>query len=316
MAGLGFTLGAAQFGTSVVLDSIQSQSVNPAIELMLGQGSSRIDPSHVAKIGEAPQIALSTISLADALTFCGIIGKAIDVGGSPNTAANLYFQRYKQGGGYDVAAAMRATVNLGLMYLISIEAGVGPQPAVASYGIVPVFDGTNDPLVFAKGVTYGVPFQAEETWTVGPVYINGTKLPTVQRIRVLVNPEIRRENDGGKVFPVGASIRRRAPVIEIDVLDLDELDSTSGFGTEGVPITGVTRAYFAKTIKGGTLEIDAATKHIECQVANGIVSWGTLSAQSNADAGYTIRLVGTKDEHEATPPEVIAISINKAISGT
>jgi hypothetical protein len=315
MAGLGFTLGAAQFGTTVVLDSIQSQSVNPAIELMIGQGSSRIDPSHAAKVGESPQIQLATISLADALTFCGFNGKAIDVGGSPNTAANLYFQRYKQGSDYDAADAMRATVNLALMYLMSIEAGVGPEPAVATYGIVPVFDGTNDPIVYTKGITYAVPFEAEENWTVGPFYLNGTKVPTVQRIRVLVTPEIRRERDGGKVFPIGASIRRRAPVIEIDVLDLDEIDTSSGLGSKGVPITGVTRAYFAKTIKGATLEIDAATKHLECEIADGIATWGTLSAQSTADAGYTIRVTATRDAHEATPPDAIKITINKAISG-
>lgn len=317
----GYSVGALEFGTTpndTVIDQVESVNLDPAIAHMLAAGSSRIDPGFVANIQSNPTIQFSTTDIFQLYTTLGIDGLPIDftpATGNPNEC-KVYFRKAEQGAGYDDTAAVKATIDLGYAHLVDVQASV-TQPQVRATGaIIPITDRTKDAIVFAKGVAYGVGIKEHKHYGLGPVKINGDLLVGVQRVRFITGIVVRRERDANFVFPVFAGLGSRQPIIEIDLLDLDDVVKTTGKfeGTDGVPITSETTWFWRNILKGGTFDAHVSTTHLKHTVTDGMVYLLPITGQSQQAANYTVRIVPTRDEHEATPADVVVLETGKAIT--
>jgi hypothetical protein len=291
----------------VLIDQVDSFSVDPAIAEILRGADGAVDPTFVSVGSQAPRLAFSTTALATVLAKCGISGLAIaaDV---DEAGLIAWFQKLQEGGTRATGTVhKKMTVAKGLLLPRRISAQQGGD-AELSMEVLTVHDGTNNPIVLASNQALSGSPSVSELFTVGPVVINGVRLEGIQSVDIDFGiQEIIRSADGG-IWPTFVAIRERRPRIRITTDDAAVLNT---FGLSGAA-QGATDSvvYLRKRLEGGGLVEDATEEHISFSVAEGMIVCGPLSARHPDIVGAEVILTPTYDGSNA----ILAVDVTAAVS--
>ena len=179
-------------------------------------------------------------------------------------------------------------------YWDSIRASQG-QSAELSARLVPIWDGLNDPMIFTTEPLVDT-ISVANTWTLGPVTLNGAAFPGVQEATWENNITLDERASDGEEFNSWVGIGNFRPVLTLRTTTLTVLET---YGLRGTAINeSGTVWYLRAKKKNGINETDATPKHIKF---TGIAGAGIIRARqiSAGLAEVTVELATPDDT--ATP---------------
>ncbi|CAK9003734.1 Uncharacterized protein SCF082_LOCUS7878 [Durusdinium trenchii] len=151
-------------------------------------------------------------------------------------------------------------------------------------------DGEVDPVTASTGQALAAQaFNAQ--FAIGPVVVNSTEVTDVTEWRVDTGITLQVKFQAAKPFPIRLHIRQRRPRIEIDVEDLDQFNSATGFTLSHGSLTSAS-VYARRRDDGNRFEADDASNHAKISFATGITSTSTVRGTGNDDASGTVILHG------------------------
>ena len=186
---------------------------------------------------------------------------------------------WRKGKAFGTREALNSTVHLrarmaenASLYWTSITAQRG-QNAVVNGMIVPIFDGTTDPIQYASNVAIPVTPAVSYVFRNGPVVLNGTTYSTTG-IDLQSNANQERLTDNGEGFISHFSIENYSPQLTFRTTNLAVM---STIGTRGIALTSGS-IFFRRRAKNGLNVADATAEHIKATA-----SAGTIKARQIAD---------------------------------
>jgi hypothetical protein len=288
---------AMGYGAAGKIAAIQRYGFDPGITERSISADGSIDVTHKSIVSQSPIIRLSTTNIAQALTIMGVGGIAIDETGASNHVDLYYAKRAVLGGIEAGSVHIKATVNLGLMYPVSITAGhQADDPATLEYMIVVTHDGSvNDPMVFlaSQAVPDLTPTVAN-VHTCGPWYVNGSLLDQIQstKINFGLNPQL--VSGSGQVWPRAAEIISRDASATCTTQDMAILAT---LGIDGVPRSSTTKCFLRKVEQNAKLIADNVEEHIKFEMAEGMIRLDDdVSVEQGQPASAGVRMSPTYND--------------------
>ncbi|QDU82678.1 hypothetical protein Pla110_44390 [Polystyrenella longa] len=289
-------LDLVEFPGPVYVKQITNQDWSSGIQSMMGYSGGSIVPTFGAHEMQIPEVTFTTTQLATLLGFTGPRGVAFA------SAVNTYQKLAGTVGNVArlTASHQRAQMTAGLVYLRSLELN-NQNSGTAEVAIVSVYDGSNDPIVITGSVALPTSIEDTEHFRSGPVYINGSSVADVTRVRYETGIEIYTQNDGDSIWPDLIAIEKFEPTITIEST---AVSAFAGTGIDGLALNGSTGviAYGRKRTNnqaGGVAFVSGATgQHISLAGLNGRYFVSDLSGNGATPINTSIRceLTGTDDE--------------------
>lgn len=144
-----------------------------------------------------------------------------------------------------------------MLYWTAISAQKGQNATIRGM-IVPIFDGSTDPIQFASNVALvGTP-AVDYVFRNGPIYLNGTKYSTLG-LDLASNPEVVRETADGEGLLSHVSVDNYSPQLTFRTRDVSVVSS---IGLRGIPLTSAS-IYLRRRSKGGMNVSEATAEHIK-----------------------------------------------------
>lgn len=219
---------------------------------------SDIGPTYTGSRQATPAVQFGTTDVATMLGIFTNTGVCRDL-----SAGNVDLE-YKAGVNRGMRVADATTSHLRLRassnaYAAweSLQADAGGNAELRGR-IVPIFDGTNDPLIPTASVAItATSTSVANLWTLGPIKLNGTTLDLVQGFNWQNNVEYD-EHVADRGFLTWSSIRAITPVVTIRT---KKTDYFATYGTRGTALTALT-LYLRKRKKANQYEENAQTVHV------------------------------------------------------
>jgi hypothetical protein len=272
---------------ATTLTGVRRKSVDPAIQYMLETMGGATQPSFAGLLQQDPGI---TFSITDIARMLGVIGiSTLDI---PDGVASLdsYWGKvtnkksYASGSVHD-----RERILSGMICPLRINAQQG-QFAEYDISCLPVYDGTNAPIVFSSNnaLPTGVVSQA---FTLGPVSVNGT---LYENLNATINFgfQIDRIAGDGDTWPTFVATLANAPSIELSHPNRAALGI---LGLSGLPITANVVAYLRSIERNKKAYSNASTQHIKFTIVDGVAHPGMGSAEVKRRGDFSTTIVATTD---------------------
>jgi hypothetical protein len=294
----------------VIIDQITDQNLDPGVEELLEGGGGAIDGEHLSVSRQRPIITFTTTALETALGTCGLGGLVLD-DGETTGLIEFHFRKRLMGSTFAGASShLILTVKYGFMYITGVRA-THPNAAQATFAVVAIYDGTNNPLTIVKAQTLPtLTSPADGIWTAGPVYINATKYDNdIRDFSLTPNINLGYVEGAGNVWPVSTYMQSRDAQMEFGMGDLALLDDATGLGSLGVIQSGVTRAYLRKKIAGAGVVADNVASHIQFGMAEGRIRATQAGGAHQGDVAMTVNCRATWDGTN----DPIAIAVGETI---
>lgn len=266
------------------ISEITDATLASNIEDLTGYASGYPDPLFLSNRAVTPDIKFSTPQLKTILDLCSTTFIADLSGGN----TDLF---YKAALDLGVRQADAGTVHerrrmaTGAVYWDRVGA-THQQDASISCRIVPIYNGTNAPIVSAGSLALAGTAAASTFWTLGPVSINGSILPGVKSWSLDLGLQVIVESASGDVYPTFCAIGQRAPVLEVTSL---EAGAWTSYGLDGTACTAAI-AYLRKKAPDVSNVADATASHISFTAAKGKINVITTSGGGNTPAQTTLRI--------------------------
>jgi hypothetical protein len=175
--------------------------------------------------------------------------------------------------------------------------------------VVPIFDGTNLPVIVSAGVAAPTGLADTERFTLGPVSVGGFAIGFVQSISIDFGNQVETVGGDGDVYPKSVDIQNFAPTITITSLDVSEFASAK-LKLDGVKLdAGDASIVLRRRVNGAaTFSEDADSIELTCA---GVASVQSVSASGNQPKTMQILITcihdGTNEpivaatDHDLTP---------------
>ncbi len=297
-------------GTPIIIDQIQNQNLAPGVEELLEGGGGSIDAEHLSVSSQKAIISFATTALKTSLGACGLGGLVIASSAS-NSPIEFHFRKRSRGSGFEGSGHdIRLRMTLGFMYITGVS-GNHPNAAQATFAVVAIYDGTNNPLTIVKAQTLpSLTSPDDGIWTVGPVYVNDTLYDNdIQSFSLTPNIQLGYVQGAGKIWPVNLHIVSRDAIMEFGMGDLALADDATGLGSLGVARSGVTRAFLRKKAAGAALIADNVANHIRFDIPGGRIKMTGMGGAHQGDVALTVNCRATYDGSN----DPIAIAVDQLV---
>lgn len=288
--------------TTLNLRQIEDVGVQPNSQKSVIIPGGALDAGAVIENMADPLLRFST---RDLTALIG--GVSITAGLYCNGGYTARFQKRTTGSTFATGGShITATGASGFLNIESISANQDDERgAMASCSIAPLFDGTNDPIVF----TNSVDLDADTTplfnsaFFLGPAYLGSSELPGVIGIDVRPGIMWRPVRSAGLVYADQGSIVMRRPQIIFRTLDVSLVKGTMtrAFGNA---FGSAIKVYFRKGVSGAARVADATTSHCKVTASTGDWTPDDISVRDNQDGTASVVV---------TPTGTIAVSVASAI---
>lgn len=299
-----YTLTAVDWGSFGQILQIESSRIDPGVQQILLAANGEVDATFVATMKSSPRIIFSTTDIKGVLDLIGFTGGDIDALSTSQTLKLYFIKRDKMAlasGSVHISMAIAQ----GLIVPRSISAGDG-QPARMEVEIIPVDtnpDDANDPVIILNnqaGPTISPADQGvTDAWTIGPWVINGDLMEDGIITSMTIDPgiEINTISGGGSPFPRLAQVMNKRPTLTMQTQQSRVLFDLL---VKGVAVSGITRAYLRKLLKGGTTDFDASATAIQFEVSEGMINVDSSSASQSGNADHSVTVTPTFDGTNAS----------------
>lgn len=273
-------------GSPVILDGVLSQDIDPGVRRDHRRGASRRYPT-VSTLAEAARMGLfSTVSIDTLLGISGILAGVVPIGSAfTHTALNMHEAKMAHGGHFASGNVHRTNVmSNALLTLLDITCVQDPSgrisAAVAELDILPVTDGTNDPL--SVSVSQALPTLGDEVgyFALGPITVNGSTEDLVTGWSYKPNIERGAKRAGGQKYPRIAFDRGASPTLDI-VFGTSVPLST--YGLDGGALPGALVLYLVKCDPSGARVAAATEEHIAFNIPKGTITPIRASGRIGSD---------------------------------
>ncbi len=283
-------------GPSTWLGGIMTDSMPMASETV-GEGTSgSLWPHIVSLASQAPTRSWATKDLASHFIALGGLGDHI---GHTLVAANprLRLWQYKhQPGGSRAAGNSHKSILISQGMVVVGGLTVEHQgDAILTYTAIPVSaNGLASPLTIAESATLPevFPVTDDKRWTLGPVYIAGTRFDHLRGVDISFGVTAVAEGADSDIWPTFVSIRSVNPVITLRGIDVGWFsDASSRIPALGKAfIAANTWIFLRKRLQGGSYVQDATAEPIRLE-ATGIAIMDVVhDANENVPAELTLRM--------------------------
>lgn len=279
------------------------------------EGSSgTIYPQHISNVGTRFGGSFSTLHLKSALT-------AIQTGSPPlalfirsagllATGFEFFAQAHADGGSRATGANHRSyTVKKGLIYCDRLSAS-HQGDALLTCGVLPTWDGTNDPIAYADGASVPTLVADDQRYTLGPVTVAGIVIPQVRSIELNFGIQVSTEGADSELYDRFASVVQVRPVLVLRGIDV------TWWASAIIPTLGIlgsaanTKIYLRRRTSGGGLDSDVTATHIKLVIPGYSIIGDPFSGRGTDAAETSIMLTARYDGTNAP----IVATIDTAIS--
>ncbi len=267
---------------------------------VIGFAAGQADPQFVGTRESKFDQPFTTPQLKTILDLCGA-QFAADLS-SGNT--DLYYKKAKNLGVRESAAStvhLRMRMASGVAYWTELSASQG-QDATISGRILPLFNGSNPPMVPAGSVALvGTP-TAAEWYTLGPVYINGTQIGGLQSMSLPLNLQAFELGASGDVYSTFCGVARRQPMLNLTSL---KTDLWATYGLLGTALSSWA-VYLRRHDPDGGIYANNQNQHIAITGTTGKIVPSSTSGGGGETPAQTTHRVLLRSPNATDPPLAIA----------
>ena len=223
-----------------------------AVQLLMAKAAGDTLPSFVGAQSLSPAISFRTPQVTTVLTACGMWGYDMSGGNCDchyRAAANLSARG---------TSGTRIRAVKSLMYWTKLSVRQGGTAEI-SCTIQPTFDGTNAPMTAAGSIAVPTAALAQELFTLGPVFLNGSQLSGVESWDLDLGVKIYMKPADGEIYPSFVCVEEHQPVLSI-VAPKASLWGT--YGLEGTALSALTFGLRKKTIDSANNVAIATAVHV------------------------------------------------------
>lgn len=268
--------GVIAFGaTPTYLTQVENISFDPGIEMAINTGAA-FDTIFAGALQSMPVLTFETRALSTALAIVGFAGASVD-------PVVVYLPKLAVGGTI-ASGSVHTTITLDTCccYLQSITASQGSE-AVASFAVMPTYDGTNVPVAIATTVANPSVTQTSVKYTLGPLEI-GTTLYNIQDLTFNTGIQPLQIATQGEVWPRFAGVSQRTPNFTATTNDLaliDTIMSDAAHSPLGKASASTVNIYYRLLTNRGAPVANATTGHQKVTMTQVFFQPGQLSASNN-----------------------------------
>jgi hypothetical protein len=291
------------------LTQVENATVSNGLSIMLGYGAGSLDPSFATAMSSKAMIECSTTQLRTVFNSGSVdlLGGVSISNSSSVTSADVYHTQYSNLASITSGSSHRRTrVNRGLLVPKSLSCSQGGE-ATLSFSIIPVYDGTNDPIAHNEAVALPSTLVTEK-FTLGPVYINGTAVDSVQDINADFGQQIEMQSASGLLYDSFACVSRRTPSLSIGT---HYVPSLSGYGLTGTAIASTTTINLTRMQKNGQRYGNNTNNHIVLTVYSGMVHADSFTGSDGLVKGSIV--IKPTNENGATS-NLLGIAVDQVIA--
>lgn len=243
--------------SSVEFSQISSSRIDAGIESMLEYPAGHPHPMFRANLRQRPRVEFVTPEL-------DVLLGAIGVGGaSVGTNTDCFLKAGTQTGSTARASTAHTRLRIASSFAYWSQIRLTHNgKSEATVMVMPVYDGTNNPIVIAGGsVALSGNLGAGTFFGAGPLYINGTEVVGVQSITIDSGMKLIQAGDASNVWDTFIGVEQTAPSVTVQLL---REYNWSGLTLPGTALNGSTGlvCYARKYSNNGTRVANATTQHI------------------------------------------------------
>jgi hypothetical protein len=248
-------------------------------------------PRHIAAYSHTPRPTFRTVCLQDALDQIGLTGLALTYGG-----INLYAQKFAEGAMAASGSVHRKyNITEGLAYPVRLTCD-HRQDAEIEYGIIPTYDGSNDPIVETDSSALPTAPTDNERFTLGSVTIESIAVAQLTRLEVDFGAMAQGQSTDSDIYETHCMIREIRPTIRLTGTNIEWLKATA------IPRTGLvfthanTKLYLRKRGTGASAFVANGTaEHIKITAAGLAVITNPFDDQGDDPAQVQMELTVAYD---------------------
>lgn len=253
-------------GSSTPLGGIVQQDLDTNTTVDGEPTSGAVDVWFQSITAQDPTADIATRHIADWLDEVGITGLAVSAGDT-EPGLNLFAQEHDDGSTRKSGSNHRKySLAKCFVYPKTLRCE-HRQNAVLEYGVVILYDGTNNPIVFADSSALVSSVTDAERFTLGPVELESVTIDHVKSFSIDFGIEVNVQSAGSGIWPSFCSIKQRQLTMRLEGVDKAWLASAK------IPLAGKvithanTEVYLRKRAQGSSFVGDATAEHIKFTAA-------------------------------------------------
>lgn len=242
------------------IDVVTSFRQSPQVQSRIVNPSGHTQPMYTGGERQTPRITFTTPQIDVVLAACGLTGYATA------TDSYVYYKKATETGSTARAslAHKRFAVSQVFVFWDNLQLPDSGQ-ATVDVTIVPVWDGSNEPIVPAGSLALSGNLAAGNEFQCGPGSINNTSLPGVQSESVRLNMSLRELTAGGEGWATFAGCESVQPIVNISTVEAVGLTT---YGLDGTALDGTNGVeFYARRLDTA----NGTTSHIYFQATDGKV---------------------------------------------
>lgn len=292
---------------SIQLRGITSQSFTTGINTMPLQGGGGLDPSNMITVKSDQTFEFGTTDLKLALDAVGLL--PIPITGTASDTLKFYMRELTDGGTLAGSTTdLVGTINKGTIYLKSITVNL-EGPAIATYVVVPQFDGTNTPCVFTQAAAVALTRDAI-AWGAGTVKINSVDIP-FQSITYDTGFTMERMGTGaGLIYNTECFTYSRNPKITIGLKNILHILPAGLSPNIGASAPGTAVFFLRKYTMGGGFVANATAEHISFSFAESQITTKGVGGSGQSIADFELEITPVYNASTAMTVMNTAVAIS------
>lgn len=277
-------------GGSFTFDEVDNFRIDAGMSSLIRRPSGHVAPLFRAGLSQRPVISFTTSQLDTVLANIGQYGLAV-------TGDSDIYEKLATATGNaarNASSHKRYRISDCFVFWSRIQLphnGVG----TADVTIIPVYDGSNEPIVPAGSTALTSTQAATNHFCAGPVAWNGTTINGVQSIEIVNNLQLIQEGGEGEIWDTFVGCQTIEPVVTITHRDAISL---SGIGLDGTVLNGSSGiTLWGRHMTGVGRSANNASAHVKLVGANGTAIPNEVSASMSDPTMHTSRfeLVAASD---------------------
>lgn len=305
--GYGVSIKPSGAGSATLIGGVDTQEFQSNTTHLAQDTSGHRSPQIVTVSAVKPRITFGCFQIAKLLDLIGSRGVCL------NGTAAAGFEMYELD--TDACGAIKAGTTH--RKLIAPNGRLVPrtlscqheQDAKIECEVIPIYDGTNLPIIFTESIAAPTGLEDDERFALGPVEVAGVDLTFIQSVSVDLGNAVETVGGDGDIYPKNVDVQRFAPTITITCLD------TGKFAAAGIPLVGLpcehadsSIIFRRKTKSTGSFSADGDSI---IMTFAGVASVQSVSGNANQPKSLQIMITlyddGTNDpivlatDHDLTP---------------
>ncbi len=285
------------------LHAVNNNQVQFGIKTMMERSAGEVWPNFRANQEQKPMLQVTTKQLDKLLTN-------VPMEGNFALSPVAYLKKAAAAGSVARATTVheKAVITECCIYWTSIRLSHN-NAGEAQVVIVPVFDGTHDPIIFTGSIALPGTLSAASYFGVGPVAINGVAIPGIQEVTIESGIKLLQLGDSSEEFDTFVGLETGDPSVTIKTLEQINwltmgLRGTALDGTDGLLVYG------RKFANNGSRVANATAEHLKFVALNGFCVPQDTNGQESSPVTDTLKVELVAPD--STVP--MSITVGSAIS--